>query len=241
MPDRVIFLDMDGVLNSHPYILRMEIAHPNEMDFIEPICVERLNRIVEATGAGVVVTSAWRGQYDFQKRLDEHGFKGRFLGETPEISRANRVRGDEILAWLVDHGPLDGYVILDDDCDMGRLLPRLVKTSLWTGMLDEHVQPAIDMILKPMGLKDFPEGHFSGWGPYEIVHLLCMRAVSDPVEIEHICSEVLDAYPAEVAKYRQGKKGLIGMFVKAVMDRTRNGAQAEVTTETLRRLLDVPV
>ena len=106
---RHIFLDLDGVLNSHPYIQRMKLAHPGETDFIDPVCVERLNRIVAATDAEVIITSSWRGQYDFQQRLDEQGFKGKVLGETPQLT-GMRQRGDEILAWLDENGAVDGFV-----------------------------------------------------------------------------------------------------------------------------------
>lgn len=137
---------MDGVLNSHPYICRME-AEQGGMDFIDPAAVARLNRIVEATNAVVVITSSWRGQYDFQVRLDEHGFKGSVVGETPRLSFEGRRRGHEIAKWLEDNGPVESFTILDDDSDMEHLLPFLVKTSFWTGMLDQHVEPAIRMLL----------------------------------------------------------------------------------------------
>ena len=131
-----------------------------------------------------------------------------------------------------------GSWILDDDSGMGRLLPRLVRTSLWTGMLDEHVQPAIDMIMKAMNFSDFPPDHFRGWAPNEITHLLCLRAVNDPEDIEAHCREVVAAHPAEAEKYRKGKKGLLGFLVARVMDMTRNGANAKLVDETLRRLLE---
>ncbi len=53
---KVIFLDVDGVLNSTP----------SGPDF-EPGLVVWLNRLVDLSGAGVVVSSSWRLEYPLDR------------------------------------------------------------------------------------------------------------------------------------------------------------------------------
>lgn len=141
---------MDGVMNHLAFIYRMEKELGRAgVDPIDPLTVARLNRIVEATGAVVVVTSSWRGQYNFQQRLDEQGFIGTVAGETPYLGYSGRQRGDEIRKWLDTHGPVESIAILDDDVDMREFRPFLVKTHVSKGLLDEHVGPVIEMLNKP--------------------------------------------------------------------------------------------
>jgi hypothetical protein len=47
---KIIFLDIDGVLN----------AGCDDEPFIFSECAQRLNRIIQETGAQVVLSSAWR-------------------------------------------------------------------------------------------------------------------------------------------------------------------------------------
>jgi hypothetical protein len=49
-----LFLDIDGVLNAHE-------PHPGSLyNGIRPDCMGRLNRVLKATGASLVISSAWR-------------------------------------------------------------------------------------------------------------------------------------------------------------------------------------
>jgi glutaminyl-tRNA synthetase len=49
---------------------------------------------------------------------------------------------------------------------------------------------------------------------------------------------VLDDHPDEVARYRDGKKSLIGFFMGQVMDATNGAANPEVARELLQDELD---
>jgi hypothetical protein len=104
---RVIFLDMDGVLNSHEYLYvrnKKAIAEAegdeekgfltlgekaagrawNEM--VDPVAVKRLNRIIHKTGAKCVLSSSWRYQFqdvsELQTILVERGFEGELIDRT---------------------------------------------------------------------------------------------------------------------------------------------------------------
>lgn len=51
---KVLFLDIDGVLNAHFFDVDAQSSH------IKPKCVERLNRVLKATRCALVISSAWR-------------------------------------------------------------------------------------------------------------------------------------------------------------------------------------
>ena len=144
---RIIFLDIDGVLNHHGYFRTAK--DKNERDPIDPENVKALNKIIENTGAKVVISSTWRMFYDhkaIQRLLDAKGFEGEVIGETPDIYteyKFNAPRGCEIDLWIKNNmeSPYSyrRYVIIDDDSDM--LLQHkdhLILTDFTGGGLTEN-------------------------------------------------------------------------------------------------------
>tara|TARA_Y100000310_G_scaffold118047_2_gene116771 strand:- start:3865 stop:4335 length:471 start_codon:yes stop_codon:yes gene_type:complete len=138
---KVIFLDIDGVINNAASIMKPGLHTLN------PACVERLNRLCDETGAVVVVSSTWRKVWPLvalQQRFEEYGFTGRLVDRTPIIRNAER--GQEIASYLSDcaiHGyPIERWVILDDNTDMGPLLGDLVKTDHQAGLTEEDMDRA---------------------------------------------------------------------------------------------------
>jgi len=81
---KVIFLDIDGVLNTWSFIAKLP-SSASYQDAIDREAVSRLNRLVEATGAKVVISSSWRRIHtpaDMQKLLDHQGFRGEVIDRT---------------------------------------------------------------------------------------------------------------------------------------------------------------
>ena len=86
-PNRIVFLDIDGVLNYETYynkekvIKRHEIKEKGAPDGYEDICPDRvklLNGFLEETGAKVVISSSWRigrSIEELQEVLDYVGFE----------------------------------------------------------------------------------------------------------------------------------------------------------------------
>ncbi len=174
---RLLFLDVDGVLNSADWCRRrpsrgewaatMDISpEPSRHNLIawaqrsiDPDAVERLNVLVDATDARIVVSSTWRLMYALPRLeliLRERGYHGRpLLGATPDKHFMPRVvdgrdrlqlhRGDEIRAWLDVFGPAD-FVILDDDSDMEPHLDRLVQTDAEHGLTDADLARAMELL-----------------------------------------------------------------------------------------------
>ena len=107
---KIIFLDYDGVLNNPMYQILEQGQDRFVRDF-DPQRITRLQRICEATGAQVVVTSSWRANKEAREYLISQGIP--IIGITPEH---NGVRGEEIDYWLQET-ELDvvDYLILDDE------------------------------------------------------------------------------------------------------------------------------
>jgi hypothetical protein len=67
----VVFLDIDGVLNSKQWYAHDAASHEGISSTerklwehsIDPDCVQRLNRILQQTGAVVIVSSSWRKKH----------------------------------------------------------------------------------------------------------------------------------------------------------------------------------
>lgn len=140
---KVLFLDIDGVLNSELYYksrLKNKLnfkffkffglkklyhwlidAHNKEswlLSQIDEICVKLLNHVVEETGCKIVISSTWRktngGWKYLQTLLEKKGFIGEVIGETPVLWTE---RGKEILDWISKTPSVTNYVIVDDDSD----------------------------------------------------------------------------------------------------------------------------
>lgn len=162
---RYVFLDVDGVLNSRQHLrnagqpVYADRLNPTEYEIgfnqLFPELVQRLNGLVEPD-VRFVLSSMWRKWFKLpvmQQMLSEHGFAGKFVGSTPVLEE--RSRGHEIATWLetelaieLSRGQLawPSFVILDDNDDMDRLRGKLVQTEYDTGLQDEHIQRARQML-----------------------------------------------------------------------------------------------
>ena len=149
---KVLFLDLDGVLNTHKWWRERPPKHPEMTKFerdISPYNIGILNEVLAATGAKVVVSSTWRKNFtlkQLQEGLASVGFTGEIIDVTPDLSGAPkpsgylwsaRARGDEIEQWLSKMGdPRPVFAIVDDDGDMGEHKPRLVQTDHEDGLTE---------------------------------------------------------------------------------------------------------
>jgi aspartyl-tRNA(Asn)/glutamyl-tRNA(Gln) amidotransferase subunit B len=65
-----------------------------------------------------------------------------------------------------------------------------------------------------------------------------LKQVSDSVELEKVVDKVINDNPAEVEKYRAGKKNVIGFFVGQIMKDTKGQANPKMVNEILTKKLD---
>lgn len=114
--DFVIFLDVDGVLNSRTSC----VSTPSKKyKGVEPKRVELLAKAMELTGAGgVVLTSTWKDMREddedyiyLVESLLKDGIQ--VVGKTKEDGWFQR-RGTGVIRYLKEHPEVKEYVILDD-------------------------------------------------------------------------------------------------------------------------------
>lgn len=142
---QILFLDVDGVLN------RCGRSHER----LEPDLVQSLCRIVDATDCTLVISSTWRcfpsAMAELEYTFTEHGL--RIHSCTPDLCRemesglyTAKCRGDEIQEWMKEYGTPERFCIVDDNSDMGHLLPCLVQTDSFHGLTPHHERRIIEML-----------------------------------------------------------------------------------------------
>lgn len=159
---KVIFLDIDGVLNKD-----------NGGPKIEECFVKHLAHIVKRTGAEIVLSSSWRRayanhvnpEYPYQNKdvvllismLDK--YRLRVMDVTPDLTSGPYARPLEIRAWLLEQGKRERFVILDDETfwAWNWLGDYLVCTTHLDengksvcGLTDEDAEKAIAILNRPL-------------------------------------------------------------------------------------------
>lgn len=156
--ERVVFLDLDGVLNrGHGPLV--------------PELVDRLNRITDDTDARIVVHSSWRYRdslEELRRVLEKENVCGEVIdvAPMPEVQRRDwggcwvteeawsAFRGDlatnderaiAIQRWLDAHPEVDRFIILDDSDALGHFVgrPEFIRTGTHSGLTDEDVIRAV--------------------------------------------------------------------------------------------------
>lgn len=146
---KILFLDIDGVLNRYAFL-----GAPSTISLLEHELCQRLNKILMFTDARLVISSTWRyliinGHYDilgFAHMLKTHGVtEAKVIGHTGEDS-VNR--GRQIRNYMRGNPALfDKYVILDDDDDgMSYHGANYIKIDGREGLQDRHVDKAIALL-----------------------------------------------------------------------------------------------
>ena len=116
---KIIFLDIDGVLNSAKYYKSVNSKKKNWNRF-DPNVVKLLKELIEEFNLSLVISSTWRfGAVQMLKdELTKSGLK-KYLHKdwkTPEIYPSRR--GTEIKMWLVKHSEIENQLFLDDDTNI---------------------------------------------------------------------------------------------------------------------------
>lgn len=168
---KIIFLDIDGVLNSVETYEKVKELHKKGLtlnygprgtiyNLHDKKMVDHLNRIIKETGAYIVLSSCWRyglnSQGEIKALLNKIlGIKGRILGKTTE-NPIFKTREQEIQEWLDEKlsywiyllqvtGGLK-FIILDDDREFGHLQDHLIRTDKLKGLTAEDSNRAIGLL-----------------------------------------------------------------------------------------------
>lgn len=145
---KIIFLDIDGVMNSELYYKSVNTKKKNWSRF-DPKAVEMITRLIEEFNARIVISSLWR--FAMKKELAQELKASGLINflhkdwQTPVLQPGHR--GKEIKMWLDKHPDIVQYVILDDDSDiLEEHLARFVKTEIHDGMQETHYYMAREIL-----------------------------------------------------------------------------------------------
>lgn len=149
---KVIFLDIDGVLNSSFWndTHQMEISDGTLIDRKK---VKLLSKLVQRTGAEIVLHSGWKYWFDtdltplraesekLQTLLLEKGLHISSVTPdyaTEEIKRTKKfslIKAKEILAYIEEHPEVQQWVVIDDlDLHNVEIAKHQLQTNSQTGL-----------------------------------------------------------------------------------------------------------
>ena len=133
---KVIFLDIDGVLNSRKTLNARKFPYAIDQELLT-----RLLQLLEQTGASVVLSSTWRYDPAGIFSAKHHGVP--FIDITPDMPDEPRCK--EILEWLRHHPEVTRFIVIDDEDDELDELP-LFQPSSRTGLTQGIVKGAADYL-----------------------------------------------------------------------------------------------
>ena len=159
----VIFLDVDGVLNSKFW----DDEHQREISegkYVDIEAVKLFSGLVKKTDAKVILHSGWRFWFDEEmkpNRSEAEFFADAMKNEgvtisgvtpdltTEEIRKAKKfslVKADEILQWLKEN-PTDNWLVIDDlDLHNSEIESHQVKTDAEVGLTKEKKEKALSIL-----------------------------------------------------------------------------------------------
>ena len=178
---KVIFLDIDGVMNSTEEMIALYNQYGSSIDntLPSPTKCKLLKQLVDETGAKVVLSSSWRLSLNaIQKLIDLFepynlalsGFtcheveskkfkntlyediKPKYQHNMSNFGTYIEDRGAEIAAWLLDHPKVSNFVILDDeDSDIKAWFPN---NLVKTDLLNGLTEKEVLECIKILGGKE---------------------------------------------------------------------------------------
>jgi len=124
-----------------------------------------------------------------------------------------------------------------------RYLNRDGKDINETNLKPENLAQLLELVEKEVisitiAKQIFPEIYEKGAEPKKIVEERGLVQESSEEKLKSICEEILAQNPAEVEKYKAGKKGLLGFFVGQVLKKTKGKANPKVVNKILTELLE---
>lgn len=152
---RYLFLDIDGVLNHDAWYSKLRNLPADQkpafpLCCFDPSCVGRVNDILSATSARLVLSSSWRLDRMLADVFGDIGLPKDY-DHTPFLEPDTYIRGDEIEKYLDEKGydPVtDGYCIIDDSDEF---LPEqrchVVQTDPATGLTPEIMRAAVKILM----------------------------------------------------------------------------------------------
>ena len=184
---KIIFLDIDGVLNCENAYRNGEckyvdwINHRGDKDHHQSFCSwskEWLNKLIDETGAKIVISSSWRhsGIEYMQSVWAHEKMSGEIIGITPDFRwkakdytpprgceidwYLNRILGFNHINWdsdvqkeYMDKSGIENYIIIDDDSGMlygqrNHFIHVLPSPRNKNGFCEEHYKLGLEKLNK---------------------------------------------------------------------------------------------
>lgn len=148
---KVIFLDIDGVLNGDLFVPTDD--KPGVL--IDGTRLELVRHIVDETGAKIVLSSSWKGHWGkTDAECDETGreinaiFAGKGISIYDKTPVYTRDRKREIIEWLNAHPNVTNFVVIDDSpFEEDVLKEHFVLTSrLRHGIDEDDAKKAVSIL-----------------------------------------------------------------------------------------------
>lgn len=158
--EKVIFLDIDGVLNSNFW----NENHQREISdgtLIDKNKIKLLASLVNKTNAKIVLHSGWRIWFDesrnpirreAQRLVDYLADEGLYIHDfTPDLTteeirknkQFSKVKADEILLWL-SQNQVKAWVVIDDlSLDNDTIEKHQIKPDAMVGLTIDDVEKAV--------------------------------------------------------------------------------------------------
>lgn len=158
---KIIFLDIDGVLNNTDALEAERCSMGEgmwrgeltcEASGFDPENVKQLKRVLEIVPAHIVISSSWRRLHTLDQLrtvFENWGIsRDRILGATPQTRSGHR--GKEISLWIKmftrNGRKIKNWAIVDDDTDF---LPEqpLFRTSFQKGLTENIANDLIEWLI----------------------------------------------------------------------------------------------
>ena len=142
--DRVIFMDVDGVLNDHRW------CHIGGCQ-IKPECVECFQHLIKQSQAKCVLISSWRSKVKrgivtlkgMEWMFKTHGLVIDLIDVLPPYeNHDHNARSEAVMKWIESHKP-KSYVVIDN-ADL--TVPNFIKTHSGKGIEPHHVSRALELL-----------------------------------------------------------------------------------------------
>lgn len=152
--DKIIFLDIDGVLRTFKSDLEWSklLNKPVFKDFerrFDPKAVSIINEISHYTRAKIVISSNWRIKLPLDKLKQIFRENGIYVEIVAKLD-VFASRGEEIRYWL-DNNQTNNYVVIDDQInDIIRHIQkdRIIKVDSKIGLTDDYyIEEIIDRLI----------------------------------------------------------------------------------------------
>lgn len=152
---KIIFLDIDGVLNTdkwEAHMLSQRLPMEDEFGiFFDKEAINNLAKIITVTKAQIVIHSTWKlgKTIDWLQLLwKKRSLPGNIAGITPDIPPFYS-KMDEIATWLADNPYISNYVILDDEDEFSSYqCQHLIRVDSAIGITEDNANEAIRILSK---------------------------------------------------------------------------------------------